>query len=287
MEIQRILDNIIGDGAEDGEDHRSHASDVDSFYSLDTEQSGDLQSDDGSSDVTREEDLEKTQPMNSVEVEQLKKEKESLLQQNRDLQEQIDKLNSNLVRVSAELKEEKPVIECCAAMRNRFFERVKQQLIGGRYVKLHGTPNMAAIHAGNAAVHQGNWRVDIILAKRGLLTPDNVSKFEFWYGNSSTKSKFPNLIIDMMDKNATMLACLAGTAYTHDKALQESFAKSCRVINDLYNDAVQKHPGDWQAAFKAISSNPRTQLVFAKIKRICFKFEIKQRYGIHHRVKSL
>lgn len=64
--------------------------------------------------------------MNSVEVEQLKMENESLLQQNRDLQEQIGKINSNLVRVSAELKEQEPVIKCCAAMRNQFFEYAKQ-----------------------------------------------------------------------------------------------------------------------------------------------------------------
>ncbi|PMD24342.1 hypothetical protein NA56DRAFT_700829 [Hyaloscypha hepaticicola] len=229
MEIKIILDNIIGDGAEDGEDYRSHASDVDSFYSLGTEQSEDLQSDDGSSVI-----------------------------------------NSNLVRVSAELKEQEPVIKRCAAIEKRI---------------LRTTPNMAAIHAGNAAVHQGNWRVDIILAKRGLLTPDNVSKLNFWHCKPSTESMFPNLIIDMMDMNATMRACLAGTAYTHDKVLQDSFDKSCRFINDLYKDAVQKHPGDWQAASNTISSNPRTQLVFAKIKRICVEFETKQRYGIHHRGK--
>jgi hypothetical protein len=172
-------------------------------------------------------------------------------------------------------------------MRNRFFERAKQQLIGGRYVNLQGTPNKAAVHAGNAAVHQGNWRVDIILAKRGLLTPDNIKKFEFWYGNPSTKSKFPNIIIDMIDMNATILACLAGTAYTHSEARQKSFAKSYRFINGLYNDAVQKHPGDLQAVFNAISSNPRAQRSSANIKRICVEFETKQRYGIHHRVKSL
>jgi hypothetical protein len=84
----------------------------------------------------QEEDLEQTQSINFVEVEQLKMEKESLLQQNRDLQAQIDSINSNLARVSAELKEQEPVIRCCAAMRNRFFERAKQQLIGGRYVNL-------------------------------------------------------------------------------------------------------------------------------------------------------
>ena len=104
-------------------------------------------------------------------------------------------------------------------MRNRFFERAKQQPIGGRYVNLHGTPNMAAIHAGNAAVHQGNWRVDIFLAKRELLTQDNITKFKLWYGKPITTSKFPNLIIDMMDLNATMVACLAGTNYTHSKDL--------------------------------------------------------------------
>lgn len=49
MEIKIIIDNIIGDGAEGGEDYRSHASDVDSFYGLGTEQSEDLQSADGSS----------------------------------------------------------------------------------------------------------------------------------------------------------------------------------------------------------------------------------------------
>jgi hypothetical protein len=94
MEIQRILNNIIGGEAEDREDHRSHASDVEFFDCLDTEQSEDLQSDDGSSDVIREEDLEPTHSINSVEMEQLKMEKESLLQQNRDLQEQIDGINS-------------------------------------------------------------------------------------------------------------------------------------------------------------------------------------------------
>jgi hypothetical protein len=58
--MKRILDKIIGGEAEVGEDHRSHASDVDSFYSLDTEQSEDLESDDGSSDAMQEEDLEQT-----------------------------------------------------------------------------------------------------------------------------------------------------------------------------------------------------------------------------------
>ena len=283
MEIQSILDNIIGDGAEDGEDHSSHASDVDSFYSLDTEQSEDLESDGGFSDAIRAEDLEPTQSINSLEIEQLKMEKNTLLHENRDLQEQIKSIDSNVARVSAELEEQEPIIRCCAAMRNRFFERAKQQLIEGRYVKLHGTPNIAAIHAGNAAVHRGNWRVDIILAKRELLTQDNITKFKFWYGNPSTTSEFPDLIIDMMDMNATMLACLAGTDYTHSKDLQDSFARSCRVTNELYNDAVKKHPGNRQAAFNEFSSNPRALQDFAAIKRICGEFETKQRYGIHYR----
>ena len=213
-------------------------------------------------------------------------EKESLLQQNRDLQAQIDSINSNLARVSAELKEQEPVIRCCAAMRNRFFERAKQQLIGGRYVNLHGTPNMEAIHAGNAAVHRGNWRGDIILAKRKLLTHDNITKFKLWYGKPITTSKFPNLIIDVMDMNATMIACLTGTEYTHSEALQDSFAGSCKVINELFNDAMKEHLGNRQAAFNAFSSNPRAHQIFAAIKRICVEFETKQRYGIHHRVKS-
>jgi hypothetical protein len=91
----------------------------------------------------------------------------------------------------------------------------------------------------------------------------------------------------MMDRNATTRACLAGTAYTHDKALQDSFDKSCHVINDLYNNAVRQHPGNIKAAFNATSSNPRAQQVFTKIKRICVEFETKQRYGLHHREKSL
>ena len=189
--MKRILDNIIGGEAEVVEDHRSHASDVDSFYSLDTEQSEDLESDDGSSDAMKEEDLEQTQSINFVEVEQLKMEKESLLQQNRDLQAQIDSINSHLARVSAELEEQEPVIRCCAAMRNRFFERAKQQLIGGRYVNLHGTPNMEAIHAGNAAVHQGNWRVDLILAKRELLTQDTSRSLNCGTANLSRRRSFP------------------------------------------------------------------------------------------------
>jgi hypothetical protein len=219
-------------------------------------------------------------------MDQLKMEKDSLLQQNRDLQEQIKSINSNLAQVSTELEEQEPVIKCCAAMRNRFSERAKQQLIGGRYVTLHGTPNMAAIHAGNAAVHQGNWRVDVILAKRELLTPDNVTKFKIWYGIPITDSKFPNLIIDMIDMHAIMVACLAGTDYTHSKNLQDTFAGSCKVFNKLFNDVVKEHPGNRQAAFNAFSSNPRALQIFAANKRICVEFETKQRYGIHHRVQS-
>jgi hypothetical protein len=286
MEVKAILDNIIGGEAEAGEDHRSNASNVDSFRSLDTEQSEDLESDDGSSHSIREEDLEPTQSIKSVEMDQLKMEKENLLQQNRDLQEQIKSINSNLARVSAELEEQEPVIKCCAAMRNRFVERAKQQLIGARYVNLHGTPNMEAIHAGNAAVHQRNWRVDIILAKRELLTQDNVTKFKLWYGKPITTSKFPNLIIDMMNMNATMVACMAGTDYSHSKARQDSFTGSCKVINELFNNVVKEHPGNRQAAFNAFSSNPKAHQFFAAIKRICVEFETKQRYGIHHRVKS-
>ncbi len=77
MEIKTILDNIIGGEAEDVDDHRSHASDVDSFHSLDTEQSEGLESDYGSSDAIREQDLEPTQSINSVEMDKLKLEKES------------------------------------------------------------------------------------------------------------------------------------------------------------------------------------------------------------------
>jgi hypothetical protein len=185
-------------------------------------------------------------------VEQLKIEKKSLFQQNRDLQAQIDSINSNLARVSAELEQQEPVIKCCAAMRNRFFERAKQQLIGGRYVTLHGTPNMAVIHAGNAAVHQGNWRVDVILAKRELLTPDNVTKFKIWYGIHITDSKFSNLIIDMIDMHATMVACLAGTDYTHSKDRQDTFAGSGKGVQYIIRRCSEGTPRKYASRIQRI-----------------------------------
>ena len=89
-----------------------------------------------------------------------------------------------------------------------------------------------------------------------------------------------------MDLNATMVACLAGTDYTHSKDLQDTFAGSCKAFNKLFNDVGKEHQGNRQAAFNAFSSNPRAHQFFAAIKRICIMFETKQRYGIHHRVKS-
>jgi hypothetical protein len=59
-----------------------------------------------------------------------------------------------------------------------------------------------------------------------------------------------------------------------------------KAFNTLFVDVVKEHPGNMQAAFNAFSSNPRAQQIFAANKRICVEFETKQRYGIHHQVKS-
>lgn len=139
------------------------------------------------------------------------------------------------------------------------------------FERLHGVPERGntknAIKARTSIAHEGHWKLDTLFAKHGVFPDYILELFPITYGvpHSINISPFAMEIVDM---NATMVSCLAGTRFSYNSSQDRAFSTAFHSIRDKYNQAKRKLGNDFFALDRALRSDQSVLSLRGEMERI-------------------
>ncbi|CZR54806.1 uncharacterized protein PAC_04690 [Phialocephala subalpina] len=131
-----------------------------------------------------------------------------------------------------------------------------------------------AIRQGNIIGHDGHWKLDVVLARMGKFSPEVMDRFKGFYGVAADADIRAPLAIEVLQMNAKMVSCLAGTARSHNQANNNDndnnqptkpkndddiFHEKFHEFGRIHNRLQKEHGNDYEGFNRALEANAQVK----------------------------